>query len=87
MEMPTTLTLENTWTFYHMTNDSVLLNAPEDINLESDFRPRWYDFEYAWWDAMMKNEDLLRHRVAMALAQIFVVSRKSDVGDFGDGLA
>jgi len=87
MEMPTTLTLENTWAFYHMTNDSVLLNQPEDLDEDSDFRPGWYDFEYAWWDAMMKNEDLLRHRIAMALAQIFVVSRKSDLGAFGDALA
>jgi len=50
-----------------------------------EFRPRWWSFNYAWWDQMMRNEDLLRHKVAVALSEIFVISRKSELQSFGDG--
>jgi len=42
---------------------------------EQEWPSRSY-FDHAWWDYMMKNEDLLRHRVAMALSEIFVISRR-----------
>jgi len=46
------------------------------------------DFDRAWWDYMMKNEDLLRHRVALALSEIFVISRRVFDIDFrGDSPA
>ncbi len=60
--------------------------AGEQVHID-EFRPRWNDFNYAWWNEMMDNEDLLRHRVAFAFSQIFVISRKSDLSNFGDGLA
>ena len=44
-------------------------------------------FSYAWWDVNMENEDLLRHRVAYALSQIFVISRFSELTDYGRGMA
>jgi uncharacterized protein (DUF1800 family) len=60
--------------------------AGDTVHID-EFRPRWNDFNYAWWDEMMKNDDLLRHRVAYAYSQIFVISRKSDLSNFGDALA
>lgn len=43
-------------------------------------------FRMAWWDNIMKTNDLLRHRVTFALSEIFVVSQKSDLEDTGWGL-
>jgi len=56
---------------------------PDDIN----FRPRWDYFNYGWWHVTMSNDDQLRHRMAYALSQIFVISYNSDLGEYGDGLA
>ncbi len=50
-------------------------------------RPNWRHFNYAWWDVNTLNDDLLRHRVACALSEILVISRNSDLGEYGDGLA
>ena len=44
-------------------------------------------FSHAWWDTNMKNDDLLRHKVAMALSEILVISRNSRLGQNGEGLA
>lgn len=60
--------------------------AGDQVHVD-EFRPRWPDFNYGWWHEMMSNEDLLRHRVAYAMSQIFVISRRSDLSNFGDGLA
>lgn len=35
-------------------------------------------FSYAWWQTNKNNEDLLRHRVALALSEIIVVSNLFD---------
>ena len=35
----------------------------------------------------MTNEDILRHRVATALSEILVISRKSILSGFGDGIS
>ena len=45
------------------------------------FGPWALDFNYAWWQNNMTNNDLLRHRVAYALSQLFVVSIFSDLRD------
>ena len=50
-------------------------------------RPDWRDFNYAWWQVNSSNSDLLRHKVAAALSEIFVISRNSEVGQYGDGMA
>lgn len=50
-------------------------------------RPNWIVFNYAWWDANMRNEDLLRQRVAFALSEIFVISIQSELEGYGDGVA
>ena len=44
-------------------------------------------FHYVLWDTMMKGEDLLRQRVALALSEIFVISAEnSDIYSFGNGV-
>jgi len=63
-----------------MLNQGVL---PEDIH----FRATWNYFNYGWWHVTMTNQDQLRHRMAYALSQIFVVSHDSDLSGYGDGLA
>ena len=45
-------------------------------------------FDWVWWQRAMTAPDLVRHRVAFALSQIFVVSRREDtLFDSGDGMA
>ena len=57
---------------------------PEEIH----FRPRWEYFNYGWWHTTMTHEDQLRHRMAYALSQIFVISfNNTDLTGYGDGLA
>ena len=58
--------------------------GPED---EEYYGPWGLHFNYAWWQANLTNEDLLRHRLAFALSEILVISMNSDLQDFGPGLA
>lgn len=51
------------------------------------YGPSDLHFNYAWWTAAMTAEDQLRHRVALALSQIFVISGDNNIGAFGEGLA
>ena len=51
------------------------------------FGPFSIHFQYAWWDQNFKAPDQLRQRVAYALSQIVVISLRSQLGDFGEGLA
>lgn len=85
MQLPQTKLLPKTEEIYQIRLDSMAVQ--NEFPNESEFRPRWWMFNYAWWDQMMRNEDLLRHRVAVAFSEIFVISRKSDLQNFGDGLA
>ncbi len=44
-------------------------------------------FRYALWDAVMKGDDLLRQRVALALGEIFVISTEhTELYSFGNGV-
>jgi len=79
-----TFVAPDTWTIYNFINASRIANG-ETID-QFDFRPNWVDFNYAWWQVNLTNNDLLRHRVATALSEIFVVSKNSDLGENGDGL-
>ncbi len=54
---------------------------PDDFN-----DPNWQYFMYAWWQANIKNEDLLRQKVALALSEIMVISRNSNLASYGIGL-
>ncbi|MGB6034668.1 MAG: DUF1800 family protein, partial [Cryomorphaceae bacterium] len=44
-------------------------------------------FQFAWWQAAMMKNDVLRQRVAFALSEIFVISTDSDIRNDGDGPA
>ena len=52
-----------------------------------DYYPSWKEFTYAWFTANMTNDDFLRHRLAFALSEIFVISTETELGNFGYGLA
>jgi uncharacterized protein (DUF1800 family) len=54
---------------------------------EIDTRANWVDFSYAWWEVNMRNDDLLRQRIALALSEILVISIESDLSTYGRGLA
>ena len=49
--------------------------------------PRNEHFDYAWWQANMTNDDLLRQRVAFALSEILVISLTSGLKHQGEGVA
>lgn len=44
-------------------------------------------FQYAWWQAAVTNQDVLRQRVAQALSEILVISTKSTIIGEGDPFA
>lgn len=56
-------------------------------NPENYERPNWQHFMFAWWQANIDNEDLLRQKVALALSEIMVISRNSNLASYGIGLA
>lgn len=66
---------------------ATIIDSLEKYNESIPRRPNWKHFSYAWWQVNMINEDLLRHKVACALAEILVVSRNSDLSGYGDALA
>jgi uncharacterized protein (DUF1800 family) len=47
----------------------------------------WQYFMYAWWQSNINNQDLLRQRIALALSEILVISRESNLSGYGVGLA
>jgi uncharacterized protein (DUF1800 family) len=85
MQLTQTKIFPKTKEIYKIRLDSMAAHGAKPERLE--FRPRWKIFNYAWWDQMMRNEDLLRHRVALAFTEIFVISRKGDLQFYGDGFA
>jgi len=83
--LPNSLLLPSIETIYQLTIDTLLANNGNDSSAIVT-RPNYVDFNYAWWDVNMKNDDLLRHRVATALSEIMVISRISALGGYGYGL-
>ena len=55
-------------------------------NEEDIFGPWAVDFNYAWWQINMTNDDLLRHRVALALSEVLVISVFSNLNDRAEAL-
>ncbi len=49
--------------------------------------PYSFYWRMAWWNNIMKSEDLVRQRVALALSEIFVISEKSDLDISGPAIA
>ena len=54
---------------------------------EAGFAPNVAMWRIAWWDHVMKSEDQLRQRVALALSEILVLSDKSQLQNSPHGLA
>lgn len=72
-------------TIFQITIDTLLAGNGND-STDIPVRPNYVDLNYAWWNNNMKNEDLLRHKMAAALSEIFVISRQSALKDYGYGL-
>ncbi len=72
---------------YVLPETEAIFGILNNLYAEEERRPNWRHFNYAWWQVNTMNEDLLRHRVACALAEILVVSRNSDLSGYGDALA
>lgn len=85
LQLPTTYIRPEQDYAWQVTIDTQLLQGD---TLQYNGRVRSPTFNYGWWHVTMTNEDQLRHRMAYALSQIFVVSHKSeDFSAYGDGLA
>ncbi|PID61031.1 MAG: hypothetical protein CSB44_08155 [Gammaproteobacteria bacterium] len=54
--------------------------------MQSD-RSRWNEYVNTWWRRVIQSDDQLRHRVAFALSEIFVVSASDGLGEEQEGLA
>ena len=75
-------------TVMQIIHDSIdAYNQQHGTNVEYPRRASWGDFNYAWWQCNSSNQDLLRHKVAAALSEILVISRRSELSGYGDGLA
>ncbi|MFZ1704962.1 MAG: DUF1800 domain-containing protein [Saprospiraceae bacterium] len=58
----------------------------ESDNPDEEFGPYALQFNYAWWDINVQNEDLLRQRMAYALSQILVISYNSDLDGYAESI-
>lgn len=63
-----------------------IFNGGDPADVEG-YWPSWKDFNYAWFTAVMTSEEYLRHRIALALSEIFVISTNSELAGHGYGLA
>ncbi len=61
-----------------------IANGGDPENYE---RPNWQHFMFAWWQSNIGNEDLLRQKVALALSEIMVISRNTNLSGYGLGLS
>ncbi len=80
-----TVMLEQVMEVHEAVNQWFLANGGDSTEIGG--RPGWIRFNYAWWEANLRNNDLLRQRIATALTEIFVISVRSDLDSYGDGLA
>jgi uncharacterized protein (DUF1800 family) len=75
-------TVENIFYLY----DKCKTTLGEDA-CNQQFQLTTFMWRYAWWHNIMRSEDRLRHRVALALSEILVISDQSDLVSFPHGLA
>lgn len=85
MTVPQSQTLDRLNELFAEVIEWYLLNGGDPDEVAT--RPYWTIFNYTWWENHMKNDDLLRQKVALALSEIFVISFESNLGDAGFGLA
>lgn len=71
---------------YSITNEIKGLWQANGKSLDDFFGPWALHFNYAFWQANMTNSDLLRHRIALAMSEILVISINSNLTDHGEGL-
>ncbi|MBP8086362.1 MAG: DUF1800 domain-containing protein [Saprospiraceae bacterium] len=85
MTVPQSQTLDRLNEVFAEVIEWYLVNGgnPDEVST----RPYWTIFNYTWWENHMKNDDLLRQKVALALSEIFVISIESNLSDAGFGLA
>ena len=85
MTLPQSQTLDRLNEVFAEVIEWYLVNGgnPDEVST----RPYWTIFNYTWWENHMKNDDLLRQKVALALSEIFVISIESNLSDAGFGLA
>ncbi len=85
MTVPQSQTLDRLNEVFAEVIEWYLVNGgdPEEVST----RPYWTIFNYTWWENHMKNDDLIRQKVALALSEIFVISIESNLADAGFGLA
>ncbi len=85
MTVPQSQTLDRLNEVFAEVIEWYLVNGgdPDEVST----RPYWTIFNYTWWENHMKNDDLLRQKVALALSEIFVISIESNLADAGFGLA
>ncbi len=85
MTLPQSQTLDRLNEVFAEVIEWYLVNGgnPDEVST----RPYWTIFNYTWWENHMKNDDLLRQKVALALSEIFVISIESSLADAGFGLA
>ncbi|MCB0688670.1 MAG: DUF1800 family protein [Saprospiraceae bacterium] len=81
---PSNYMLTATENVYSTLNDTL---TAQGLASEIDRRPTWKHFNYAWWQTNTLTNHLLRHKVACALIEILVISRNSELSQYGDGLA
>lgn len=69
--------------------NQVYENYVQNEGNPNDFRcrPKWYHANYGWWQMVMTSEDLVRQRVALALSQILVISKNSNLENYGWAIA
>jgi uncharacterized protein (DUF1800 family) len=54
---------------------------------EDTVETNWEYFHMSWWDHNLNSKDYLKQKLAYVLSQIFVISKQSDVGAYGHGMA
>ena len=62
-------------------------NTFGEAGCEEIFVPNAGMWRIAWWDKVMKGDDLLRQRIALALSELLVISDQSELQNSPQGLA
>ena len=85
-ELPMSSLLEELREVFSEVVDWYIMNGGDssDINFDHLY---WNNFNYAWWNLNMTNDDKLRQRAAYALSQIMVISIESDLASHGYGIS
>jgi uncharacterized protein (DUF1800 family) len=67
--------VDNIWN--HFVKELSSLWGEDKIEGNELVLPYWFYFRMSWWDTILKTDEVLRHRIALALSEILVISDKS----------